>query len=303
MSFTFSASSNVSSLHRLNIALNSSDCINGLSNFPGLVYLNVRKASNQLPPVLPTQTLVLDGNKLAGVTGLPDALSNLNLAAISLAGKSCMWLSVDCTLQNWLVFRRVLEVTPKWSIIESISLNYYSDLIIDSDLVLKKLTVQTKRMQQRYDNNSKKYIMNMKWPFLSAGCQLNDSDIAPMFTAIEKGQLKLHMLKLSANRVGDVSVKAMVDSIIKHKTYPLGLLDISSNKVRHIVFSFSSSITFKPFSYWHILPLTSHLLFLNLSKLSLSPTPFPPLYLFTYFQYLTSPSSFLPLSYFPHPHP
>ena len=69
-----------------------------------------------------------------------------------------------------------------------------------------------------------------------AGCQLTDTDLQPLFSALSKG-LPLHMLKLSANRLQDDSVTALVAGLMKHKTHPLGLLDMSNNKVGHIPLS------------------------------------------------------------------
>ena len=45
------------------------------------------------------------------------------------------------------------------------------------------------------------------------------------------------MLKLSANRITDVGVAALVEAILKNKSYPLGVLDLSNNRV--LIFSVS----------------------------------------------------------------
>ena len=67
---------------------------------------------------------------------------------------------------------------------------------------------------------------------LSLGsCSLDDNDLSPLCDSIKAG-LQLHMLKLSANRITDVGVSALVEAVLKNKNFPLGVLDLSNNRVR-----------------------------------------------------------------------
>ena len=66
---------------------------------------------------------------------------------------------------------------------------------------------------------------------LSLGsCLLDDNDLSPLCDSIKAG-LQLHMLKLSANRITDVGVSALVEAVLKNKNFPLGVLDLSNNRV------------------------------------------------------------------------
>ena len=67
---------------------------------------------------------------------------------------------------------------------------------------------------------------------LSLGsCSLDDNDLSPVCDSIKAG-LQLHMLKLSANRITDLGVSALVEAVLKNKNFPLGVLDLSNNRVR-----------------------------------------------------------------------
>ena len=66
---------------------------------------------------------------------------------------------------------------------------------------------------------------------LSLGsCSLDDNDLSPLCDSIKAG-LQLHMLKLSANRITDVGVSALVEAVLKNNNFPLGVLDLSNNRV------------------------------------------------------------------------
>ncbi|XP_069108981.1 uncharacterized protein, partial [Argopecten irradians] len=64
---------------------------------------------------------------------------------------------------------------------------------------------------------------------LSLGaCSLSAADIAPLCQAVRKA-LKLHMLKLSSNRLEDKGVVDLVEALLSNKTHPLAVLDVSDN--------------------------------------------------------------------------
>ncbi|XP_060072518.1 uncharacterized protein LOC132552338 [Ylistrum balloti] len=64
---------------------------------------------------------------------------------------------------------------------------------------------------------------------LSVGaCSLSVTDIAPLCQAIQKG-LKLHMLKVSSNRLENKGVTDLVEAVLSNKTHPLAVLDVSDN--------------------------------------------------------------------------
>ncbi|XP_033725750.1 uncharacterized protein LOC117315599 [Pecten maximus] len=64
---------------------------------------------------------------------------------------------------------------------------------------------------------------------LSIGaCSLSAADIAPLCQSIRKG-LKLHMLKISSNRLEDKGVIDLVEAVLSNKTHPLAVLDVSDN--------------------------------------------------------------------------
>jgi len=63
-----------------------------------------------------------------------------------------------------------------------------------------------------------------------AGCQLTDDDITPVTDAIKRG-MSLHMLKLATNRITDAGIVKLVDSLLKHKTHCLALIDLMNNSV------------------------------------------------------------------------
>ena len=63
-----------------------------------------------------------------------------------------------------------------------------------------------------------------------AGCQLTDDDISPVTDAIQRG-MSLHMLKLATNRITDAGIVKLVDSLLKHKTHCLALVDLMNNSV------------------------------------------------------------------------
>jgi hypothetical protein len=66
-----------------------------------------------------------------------------------------------------------------------------------------------------------------------SSCQLNDTDLKPLFMAIKSQELPLTMLKVSANRLSDESLIDMCDSLCGHKTHPLAVLDLSGNNVSY----------------------------------------------------------------------
>lgn len=62
------------------------------------------------------------------------------------------------------------------------------------------------------------------------GCSLDDNDLSPLCNAIKDG-LQLSMLKLSANRITDEGVTKLVEALLKNKSNPLAVLDLSTNRV------------------------------------------------------------------------
>ena len=64
-----------------------------------------------------------------------------------------------------------------------------------------------------------------------SGCFLNDADLSPLMGALGSG-FKLHMLKLSANRLTDATVRSLAENLRRCATHPLSVLDISGNQVR-----------------------------------------------------------------------
>ncbi|XP_071098335.1 uncharacterized protein [Haliotis cracherodii] len=62
------------------------------------------------------------------------------------------------------------------------------------------------------------------------GCSLADSDLSTLCDLIGQGH-PIHMLKLSANRITDTGVRAVVESLLKQTTHPLGVLDLSNNTI------------------------------------------------------------------------
>jgi Ran GTPase-activating protein (RanGAP) involved in mRNA processing and transport len=69
------------------------------------------------------------------------------------------------------------------------------------------------------------------------GCSLDDNDLSPLCNAIKDG-LQLSMLKLSANRITDEGVTKLVEALLKNKTNPLAVLDLSTNRVNRLYFFF-----------------------------------------------------------------
>ena len=63
-----------------------------------------------------------------------------------------------------------------------------------------------------------------------AGCQLTDNDLEPLCSAIQQG-LALYMLKVSGNRLTDIFIHHLVDSLKVQPGHPLALIDLSNNKV------------------------------------------------------------------------
>lgn len=63
-----------------------------------------------------------------------------------------------------------------------------------------------------------------------SGCSVQDTDLKPLVDALRAG-LPLHMLKLSANRITDIGVTSLVESLTSSKTQPLAVLDLSNNQV------------------------------------------------------------------------
>ncbi|XP_052705898.1 uncharacterized protein LOC128181513 isoform X2 [Crassostrea angulata] len=61
-----------------------------------------------------------------------------------------------------------------------------------------------------------------------SGCALSANDIQPLYKALRQG-MKLHMLKLSANRLEDAGVVGLAEAISANKTHPLAVLDVSDN--------------------------------------------------------------------------
>lgn len=64
-----------------------------------------------------------------------------------------------------------------------------------------------------------------------SGCALSANDIQPLYKALRQG-MKLHMLKLSANRLEDAGVVGLAEAIAANKTHPLAVLDVSDNTVQ-----------------------------------------------------------------------
>ncbi|ESP02588.1 hypothetical protein LOTGIDRAFT_171908 [Lottia gigantea] len=64
------------------------------------------------------------------------------------------------------------------------------------------------------------------------GCQLADEDLVPFCQAMGKG-LKLHMLKLSANRLTDEFTSTFVKNLLQVSNYPLAVLDLSNNQLNN----------------------------------------------------------------------
>lgn len=64
-----------------------------------------------------------------------------------------------------------------------------------------------------------------------SGCALSANDIQPLCKALRQG-MKLHMLKLSANRLEDAGVVGLAEAISANKTHPLAVLDVSDNTVQ-----------------------------------------------------------------------
>lgn len=62
------------------------------------------------------------------------------------------------------------------------------------------------------------------------GSSLDDSDIIPVCEAVMNG-LQLNMLKLAANRITDVGVARLAEVVLKCKTHPLAVLDLSNNSI------------------------------------------------------------------------
>ncbi|XP_050399775.2 uncharacterized protein LOC126817009 isoform X1 [Patella vulgata] len=62
------------------------------------------------------------------------------------------------------------------------------------------------------------------------GCSLADKDMLQLFDAMN-AQLKLHMLKLSANRFTDELITQLVMVLLKKTDYPLAVLDVSNNEL------------------------------------------------------------------------
>ncbi|KAK3586423.1 hypothetical protein CHS0354_017066 [Potamilus streckersoni] len=62
------------------------------------------------------------------------------------------------------------------------------------------------------------------------GCSLEDNDLSPLNGAL-KNNLQLQMLKLSANRITDAGIASLVDTLLKHKSHPLAVLDLSNNEL------------------------------------------------------------------------
>lgn len=60
---------------------------------------------------------------------------------------------------------------------------------------------------------------------------MDDNDLSPLNGAL-KNNLQLQMLKLSANRITDVGIASLVDELLKHKSHPLAVLDLSNNEVQ-----------------------------------------------------------------------
>ncbi|KAK7476888.1 hypothetical protein BaRGS_00031891, partial [Batillaria attramentaria] len=63
-----------------------------------------------------------------------------------------------------------------------------------------------------------------------SGCSLNDGDLMPLMDALKSG-FKLHMLKLSSNRLTDATPKSLSESLVSFPTHPLSVLDLSSNQI------------------------------------------------------------------------
>lgn len=64
-----------------------------------------------------------------------------------------------------------------------------------------------------------------------SGCALSANDIQPLCKTLRQG-MKLHMLKLSANRLEDAGVVGLAEAIAANKTHPLAVLDVSDNTVQ-----------------------------------------------------------------------
>lgn len=77
-----------------------------------------------------------------------------------------------------------------------------------------------------------------------SGCALSTNDIQPLYKALRQG-IKLHMLKLSANRLEDAGVVGLAEAIAANKTHPLAVLDVSDNTVQPVLsYMFQYNISF-----------------------------------------------------------
>lgn len=77
-----------------------------------------------------------------------------------------------------------------------------------------------------------------------SGCALSANDIQPLCKALRQG-MKLHMLKLSANRLEDAGVVGLAEAIAANKTHPLAVLDVSDNTVQPVLsYMFQYNISF-----------------------------------------------------------
>lgn len=63
-----------------------------------------------------------------------------------------------------------------------------------------------------------------------SGCALNDGDLSPLWEAVRSG-FKLHMLKLSSNRLTDAAVKNLSEVLLSSASHPLSVLDLSGNQI------------------------------------------------------------------------
>ncbi|XP_070178677.1 uncharacterized protein [Littorina saxatilis] len=63
-----------------------------------------------------------------------------------------------------------------------------------------------------------------------SGCSLNDGDLSPLMTALGSG-FKLHMLKLSDNRLMDATLKSLAENLQKAASHPLSVVDIAGNQI------------------------------------------------------------------------
>lgn len=77
-----------------------------------------------------------------------------------------------------------------------------------------------------------------------SGCALSANDIQPLCKTLRQG-MKLHMLKLSANRLEDAGVVGLAEAIAANKTHPLAVLDVSDNTVQPVLsYMFQYNISF-----------------------------------------------------------